>query len=77
LLEISDSASEEIARDCDCNCRLNVFQTEVIFDHSNWNVWRNITMIAVDDYTDEDYHYGELALLTSSASECYLVSTHA
>ena len=38
----------------------------------DWNIPKNITMIAVDDYADEDSHYGYLALNSSSESSCFL-----
>jgi hypothetical protein len=51
--------------------QVEVFLPEITFDHNDWDIPKNISMLAVDDYVDEDYHYGNVSLTTSSESICF------
>lgn len=51
--------------------QVEVFLPEITFDHNDWDIPKNISMLAVDDSVDEDYHYGNVSLTTSSESICF------
>ena len=41
------------------DAQLSVALNAVVFDHTDWDVPKNLSMVAVDDYVDEDYQLVE------------------
>ena len=55
------------------DAQLSVALNAVVFDHTDWDVPKNLSMVAVDDYVDEDYHIGVVVLDSESdpINYCY------
>ena len=55
------------------DAQLSVALNAVVFDHTDWDIPKNLSMVAVDDYVDEDYHIGVVVLDSESdpINYCY------